>query len=359
MKKIGIMSMQRVVNYGSFMQSYALKNMIQSIDKDFDVEFVDFNIGSPLVKDKLKYCKKIKRNKNLINFLKKRKVNKLFAHKYDLYLKKIGVTSKKNYNPSDIDTLVIGSDEVFNCMQDLPIGYSKELFGYHYFDKNVISYAASFGNTTLDQLKKYNVDSEIGEMLSNFKSISVRDSNSYHIVKTLCKKNISLNLDPVLIWDFSNIKDVQIKLKNYIILYVYPGRLSRKEEAAIKRFAKNHDKKIITLGMYQRIADDNTPLDDPFSIFSYFKNADYVITDTFHGSIFSIKSHTKFCSIIRDSNSNKLNDLLITLKQNDRIANNVDYIEKLYNTDCDFMKSDNVIKTEREKAIKYLSTNLK
>lgn len=359
MKKIGIMSMQRVVNYGSFMQAYALKRMIESIDKDYIVEFVDFNIGTPILKDKFKYYKKIKRNKNLINFMKKKKVNKLFAQKYDLYLNQLNVTSARNYNPSDIDTLVIGSDEVFNCMQDLPVGYSKELFGYNYFDKNVISYAASFGNTSLNELKKYNIAKEVGDMLSNFKSISVRDSNSYNIVKSLSNKNISLNLDPVLIWDFRSVNEIKIALKNYIILYVYPGRLSKKEEKSIKAFAKKYCKKIITLGMYQRIADDNTPLDDPFSIFSYFKYADYIITDTFHGSIFSIKCHTKFCSIIRDSNQNKLKDLLVKLNQEDRIASSVDYIEKLYSIDCNFTKTDKIIQDERKKAMSYLSTNLK
>lgn len=50
MKKVGIMSMQRIANYGSFLQAYALKQLIE--EQGAEVEFVDYHVGSPVIKDR-------------------------------------------------------------------------------------------------------------------------------------------------------------------------------------------------------------------------------------------------------------------------------------------------------------------
>ena len=73
----------------------------------------------------------------------------LFIENYQSkYLPLLGISELRNEKPS-VDALVIGSDEVFNCLQTNPkVGYSKELFGYHANTDKIISYAASFGNTT-------------------------------------------------------------------------------------------------------------------------------------------------------------------------------------------------------------------
>ncbi|MCE2266893.1 hypothetical protein GPX15_05810 [Streptococcus thermophilus] len=88
-----------------------------------------------------------------------------------------------------LDCLIVGSDEVFNCIQKNPnVGYSLELFGKDNNAKRLISYAASFGNTTLDKLQAYAKDREISTYLKRFDAISVRDSNSGEIVKKINRK---------------------------------------------------------------------------------------------------------------------------------------------------------------------------
>ena len=351
--------MQRVVNYGSFLQAYGLKKTLESLGNN--VEFIDYKFEKSIVEDKENnnILKKIKKNLNVINFLKKKKIVKKFKNEYNnSYLKMINVENGKYNYSTDIDTLVIGSDEVFNCLQPYPVGYSRGLFGYGYEDKNVISYAASFGFTTLHGLKEYNIDIEIEKCLKKFKAISVRDENSYEIVNVLTHKEPSINFDPVLRSDFTEeINDNSIKEKNYIIIYAYTGRLSKEEEKYIKKFAKKYNKKIISLGFYQKIADKNLIV-NPFMVLNYFKNADYVITDTFHGTIFSVKMNTKFCTIIRKSNYNKLSYLLNKLKQKDRMVNDLNDIEILYKKDINFDESDKVIKEETEKSLDYLKTNI-
>lgn len=358
MKKIGIMSMQRIFNYGSFLQAYGLKKTIESLG--YNVCFVDYEFEKDITNspDREKILKKIISHYNVFEFLKKRNHQKKFRTTYKEYISKfLNVTDEKNYYP-DIDSLVIGSDEVFNCIQGYPVGYSRNLFGYGYESKNVISYAASFGHTTMEKLKSHNIDKEVGKMLKKFNAISVRDENSYDIVYELTKNKPTINLDPALIYDFTEeISNIKINHNNYIVIYAYTGRLSKHEEKYIKLFARRHNKKILSLGFYQRIADYNIIV-NPFEALAYIKNADFVITDTFHGSIYSIKMRTKFCTIIRKSNYNKLHYLLSKLSHLGQIVENLSDIEKIYNKEISFVESDKIIEEEKKKTIQYLKNNL-
>ena len=360
MKKIGIMSMHRIHNYGSFLQAYALKRVVENLN--CKVTFVDYNYEKSIVttNKKRNIIKKIIRNLNVCEYLHKKKYVSTFHDKFNNSFIPMLCDKKYNYNPTDIDELVIGSDEVFNCLQGYPVGYSKELFGKGYEKIPVISYAACFGQTNYDRLNEYGIADEIKELLNKFKSISVRDENSFDTVVKLTNKKPCINLDPVLIYDYKNEIIDNVKIKDYIVLYAYSGRLTKDEERKIKSFAKKYNKKIVSFGMYQRIADYNLIV-NPFELFAYFKHADFVITDTFHGSILSIKSHSKFCAIIRNNNlgnSNKLKDLLKRMNLENRIISDINTISDYYNNDVDYKKVDTILNEEKKKTINYLSQEL-
>ncbi len=350
MKTVGIMSMQRIINYGSFLQAYALKEMIRN-ETGSDVQFVDYNIEKEvfLQSNKRTILEKIRNNQTIVNYIKK----KFFLHRlnYSLInnLKDIGV-DEKNYN-KNLDVLVIGSDEVFNCLQAYPVGYSRELFGYGFETIKVISYAASFGFTEISDLKNKLIDKEIADMLFNFSALSVRDYNSYSIINELTGMKPLIHVDPVLAYDFDF--NYVINEHNYILLYFYTGRLKKVEESFIKKFAKKHHKKILSVGNYSAIADKNI-ICDPINVFSYFKNADYVITDTFHGTIFSIKTNSKFCTIIRKSNYNKLSYLLEEMGQSDRIVFNLEDIDYLFKQEIDYTNTNKKIAEESRRTREYL-----
>lgn len=363
MKKIGIMSMQRIQNYGSFLQAYGLKKNIESLG--YSVCFVDYKYENPVIDNcnnssLNRLTKKIKRNMNICVFFRNRKFSKKWNDIFKNSCKKYLNIGDYYYAYNEIDELVIGSDEVFNCLQGYPVGYSRELFGKNYENIPVISYAACFGNASLDRLKEYKIDKEIGKMLSKFKAISVRDNNSYDIVYDLTKNKPFINLDPVLITDFSKETIDKVKIKDYILIYAYPGRLTKDECNYIKKFAKQNKKKIVSIGAFQKIADYNLAI-EPFEIFAYFKHADFVITDTFHGTIFSIKTHTNFATIIRSGkigNNNKLEDLLERLGKKENIIKNISDIDCIYKNNIDFTDVDKILKHETEKSIEYLKNNL-
>ena len=361
-KKIGIMSMQRIINYGSFLQAYGLKKMIESVSKS-EVEFVDYRFGIDITDrlnkpqaQKESVVDKVLKNRTPWNYLKKKRFFKEIERRLIQDLKTIGV-DELNYDCM-VDTLVIGSDEVFNCIQSYPVGYSKQLFGDGYEDNKLVSYAASFGSTCYEDLVNTGIEKEIKIMLSKFAAISVRDENSAYIVKQLLGYAPEIHMDPVLMYDFTQeIAENKTDEKDYIILYAYTGRLSREEERYIKAFVNRHNKKIICIGHYSNIVDKNI-ICNPLYVFSYFKNADYVITDTFHGTVFSIKMNTKFCTLIRDSNRNKLEALLKKLDKLDRKVEKMEDIEQLYNTEIDFYKTNQIIEQERKKTTLYLKENI-
>lgn len=349
--KVGIMSMQRIINYGSYLQAYALSSIIKNLGHD--VEFVDFKI-EPCIVEPFKI-----KTANDFSGIEKEYFYKLQDFKNNFknkYLKELGV-NHRNESPN-LDTLVIGSDEVFNCLQKNPdVGYSLELFGKNNKANKLITYAASCGATTYEGIKKYNKEQEISELLKKFDAISVRDENSNRFVKSLSNIDPLNHLDPVLIYDFSNVKKYNVNIDNYIILYGYSFNFTEEEEFYIKEFAKKHNKKIVSLGSWQRCTDIYIEA-HPFEVLPYFEKADFVITNTFHGTIFSIKSHTPFATSIKDYNPQKLEDLLNRLNVSDRKINSYSELINLYSKPIDFSKCDEIIENEKIKTIDYLTKNI-
>ncbi len=372
--KVGIMSMQRIINYGSFLQSYSLKKNIEALGAE--VQFVDYEPGPVLIKSGDTKNHKIKQ------FIEKVKGKVLFPHKtnatimgaywkeynklndtfYDEVLPLLGVTKEKNLYPA-LDALVIGSDEVFNCVQyNADVGYSKNLFGYGNRADKLLSYAASFGNTTEDSLREYEIYDEVQEMLTQFDYISARDMNTYNLCKKMTGKNIIKNVDPVFLYDYSKeVDQIEVTEKDYIVVYAYANRFSQAESAEIIAFAKKHNKKLKCLCAPQLYIEGYTAL-KPFEILAYVKNADYVITDTFHGSVFSIKYNKPFATYVRNTgsagNNEKLNDLLDTFGLMARSVNGNKKLADVLAQDINYKKVNQIIDEEVSKGKKYLKEAL-
>lgn len=367
MKKAGILSMQRIYNYGSFLQAYGLKKMLEELG--CDVEFVDYHPGKCLVdlKQKNGLLRKLSKSmevlmiqaplKAKLNFIK---YKKNFGVKYHSYL---GIGSQYNYNP-ELDILVIGSDEVFNCVQDNPnVGYTAELFGVGSQAETVISYAASFGNTTMERLKQYGAEKEVAGWLNSFNTISVRDNNSYEIVKELTGKAPELHLDPVLMYDYMKkcpAVSKQADDSDYLVLYGYTGRFSKEECRKIREYAIEKKLKILCIGGIQQCCDKFVDC-SPFEVFSYFKNAYAVITDTFHGTIISIITQQRFATFVRSSgygNAEKVSDLLKRLNLEEQIVFNVEELGKIVEKKIDYLSVNYIIENERKRAYQYLNNML-
>lgn len=364
MSKVGIMSMQRIANYGSFLQAYGLKSIFEELG--CEVAFVDYHPGETLIpadggtgiKRKInKVVQTFKYSAPLKEKFKFIKYKKNYARKY---LPLLGIDESMNYS-TDYDVLVIGSDEVFNCVQDnTNVGYASDLFGANSKASKLVSYAASFGNTTMDKMKQYGIDKEVGDWLTKFDNLSVRDENSAEVVKKITGIIPELNMDPVLMYDYINKCDKIPKIhteKKYMILYGYSGRFSKDECKVIKKKAEKLGVEIYCIGGVQDACD--VFLDcSPFEVISYFQNAEFVITDTFHGSILSVITHRPFATIVRTEgygNMEKLTDLLKRLNLENRIINDITEMDSFISRKIDYESVDSIIQEQRVKTYDYLS----
>ena len=370
--KIGIMSMQRIENYGSFLQAYSLRQMLEELGHE--VTFVDYKIEPCIVEEN----KPLNVPKHSILYRLIRKIYYLamgvvhaidgttlaekkleesrLRHCYASYIEELGITAERTENVP-VDILVIGSDEVFNCLQTNPaVGYSKQLFGEGVNAKKVITYAACAGFTTVTGLKKYHILDEVRRMLkNNFAHISVRDQNTFELVKYLAGIDCPIHLDPVLVSDFKSKIVEKGDLKNYIVVYSYEERMSNNEaeKTAIQSFAHARGLKTVSIGNYQTWTDLHIPA-SPFELLGYIKNADYVITDTFHGTIFSIILEKQFATIIRESNTQKLRNLLSQFGLSNRSVDALDNLESILTSDIDYTFSNSIRKEERVRSLDYL-----
>lgn len=362
--KIGIMSMHRVKNLGSFMQAYGLKIIVESLGHN--VIFIDYIDGE--------------KNRDILNFKKKKTINKIrdkiqkmlrirkvirFKKDFNKYYnelyekesaKYLNITKKKCRDKCDV--LIVGSDEVFNCLNN-QYGFSDDAFGGYKNSDKIISYAASCGWTKYEFLTE-NQREVLSKSVPNFSAISVRDRNTKEFISNFYNGEININLDPVLISDFSlfNKKSKKKIEEKYIIIYAYYNRISSKEEISkIKKFAKQEKCKLVAIGSPQYWCDTYITI-SPYEIFSFFSSAQFVITDTFHGTIFSIRAHCKFLTIIRESNKNKLSDLLQRLSLEERMYNSGN-ISEIIKKEVDYKKVESILAKEKDKAIKYLKENLK
>lgn len=366
--KICILSMQKVNNFGSLLQSYSLKKIVENLN--CCVDFIDIlpndNDNALMTETKIFSEEKIANTSKIkkmdiytFNRIKiKIKDNK--QKKYFNNFRKEYLNISDNSNNDIYDMCIIGSDEVFNCCANSKWGFTSQLFGNVQNAKEVITYAASCGSTTINDINS-KVKNRIKESFKNIKSISVRDQNTYEFVSDLTSKKISINLDPVLIGDFH--KEIEsnknIKLpKKYCVLYSYYNRFNNKEEIKyIREFCKKNNLKLITIGAPQFWIKKHLVL-NPFEMLYAFSKADFIITDTFHGTIFASKYSNKFATIIRKSNEQKLSDLIKRIKIDNHLCNSIYDIDEKYKLNNNKEKVNKICVKEREKSIDYLNKNI-
>lgn len=368
MKKVEIISMQQVDNYGSVLQAYSLKKMIESLG--FEVFFADIEKGK---NEKLNLqCaeRDVARNaarKNQKQHSCKKLVARIRGKVVQTRMKKIfsEFRNSTELNTSDADTqyddCVIGSDEVFNCLQKVEWGFSQQLFGNVQNADNVITYAASCGFTRVEMLSE-ELKKAISEALGKLSAISVRDTNTAHFIQNLSSKEFVYNLDPVAVGDFTaEIAQAKLEYKlpaRYCIIYAYSNRISSPEEIrAIRDYCDKRNLKMIAPFGEQEWIPLNKPL-KPFELLRAFQEAECIITDTFHRALCGAKYRKRLAIIIRESNRNKLGDLTRRLQIKDHVVTEISELGAVLDKNLDKVKIDEILSSERKKSLEYLKENL-
>lgn len=330
--RVGIMSMQRIRNYGSFLQAYGLRRLLESLG--CEVRFVDYRPGPCLVEPERpsrlpRPAAKLAEVLAGPGPLGAKLAYANYKRRYDERTwPLLGLPAEPDYATDGLDMLVIGSDEVFNCVQANPnVGFSPDLFGASSKARRTVTYAASCGNTTVAKLREHGVAGEVAGWLRSLDAVSVRDENTASVVRELSGADPARNLDPVLAWDFSGEEDVPASPVEgrYMIAYAYSGRLTKDECAALRIYADERGLRVVNVGGVQGCCDGFLDL-GPLEVLAAFRGAECVLTDTFHGTILSVIAERPFATIVRThgyGNAEKLTDLLARLGLESRAASSV------------------------------------
>lgn len=313
--KIAILTHPLGANYGGILQAYALSTYLTC--QGHDVVVLNRQSELPWLKSKVRDL--------LISLHHPRYNNhrfknlKEFVKKYINYSKPLPSTSSltKFLRDNEIDSVIVGSDQVWR--KDFAMGY-----GFNYFldfvpdDLLKISYAASFG------LSEWQYSEEqttvIKKLLSSFVGVSVREIDG----QDLCVKNLGISpkqvLDPTLLLDTSYYKKIASPLlsdKPYIFVY-WLGTEVEKQKAIQATCPSGV--KIIDLSLRSTAS-----LVSIENWLSYILYSEKVITDSFHGVVFSILFKKQFTISENDSGGNGRLNSLFKILNIDPSCTEIDY----------------------------------
>lgn len=357
--RIGILTWYKALNHGAVLQAYASQMVLQGLGYECGM---------------LNYEREVKSQQSIVTILKK-KIRSTFPWEYS-YRKNIKSLEKEKrkqfdrfiddhlnifgkYENTRVDVAIIGSDMVFSLGQ----GYNPYMFGKGLLTDRLISYAASSGGYKIDLAKKMGVVNEISDQLKIFNAIGCRDSVTEEFVKSISGRTDTIrNIDPVLLYGFENELSSWDTKKwcqhsPYILLYSYTGNMDSKEEIEeIRRFANKQKLSVVSCGYYHPWCDENINA-SPREFLEMVKESKYIVTDTFHGTVFSIITRKSFASIIR-GNGFKLRELLCESGLSDRIADSTKEIADILEKDTDYRLFDTWYGLNRDKSLSFLKENI-
>lgn len=331
-KKIEVITVYNACNYGSFLQAYALQQVMSSAGYEVGFKRIDIDydkvVGEGQFDEQYVRYEKEKYERLIDN-------QKLF-HVWD--------ESENNYKCS-----VIGSDTIWNLFdptyEGIPYFVGKGLSS-----ERVISYAASVGQQSLIKIllmKGYKL-----LPITKLDEISVRDDKTERLVKLFGKKPTRV-LDPTFLYNFNISKPSTELPEHYILVYTYG--FDEQMISKIREFSKKKNIPIVATGSLCEWADYNLAVDS-FEWLWLVKNADYVLTNTFHGTVFSIKFNKQFVVLTKESD--KVNSLLKEFSLSNRICKNSDF-ENILNQDIDYGIVQKFIKIRELQSKEFLLNGVK
>lgn len=369
--KIGILTLPIAENYGGILQSIALYRFLHDQGHDIVLIYKDahqilwkkiaieilLKIPFHNFKDiKTTYRRKkpyIERKRFHRSFIEK----EIFSISRNLHTKK----DLENFVKKEkLDAVIVGSDQVWRKAYIYNKYYKNYFLDFLDGSKTKkIAYAASFGKNYWEG----NDDiEEISKLLKDFTAISTRELSGVDICKNTFNYNSAIHvLDPTMImtkkfyiediiskYDTSNIK------KAGLVTYVL-------DEAEEKKELINFVKKSINIKKINHLKGFNTSnitytVPEWLSSFAY---ADFVITDSFHGMVFSIIFEKNFIVIgNQDRGLDRFISLLTLLGLEDRLVFSVEDIKNKKINDIDYKKINSILEENKKISIDFLVNNL-
>ena len=377
MKKIGIITLWQIGNYGAELQAYALARAIN--DLGYDCENIDypfyknkdfkltrrgrtpFSIGwSNILKEfllpKMKAVKAWshpgKKKARAINF---RKLYQLTPHSSKRFLSFDELYSYKDF---DYDTCIAGSDQIWNPRSLATIEPYFLTFAPPGTRK--ISYASSLGVSDIpDSLKPI-----YKNYLQDFKAISVRESGAVGLIEAISGQPVVQVLDPTLLLDAGTWKELSGSVpaisKPYLLLYdLIPNKTII---SLARKIAEDHGLPVyrICRDASANVIPGITNLSEagPLEFLSAIEHSSYVVTNSFHGTVFSILFHKQFLSLIpsKMNNSSRISSLLNMFSLGDRMIAETEGAAEFPSKEIDYDRVDKLLEKEKEFSVNYIKS---
>lgn len=382
MKKIGIVTLHGYFNYGNRLQNYASQEVLRSLGCD-PITIIPSRIENLNIKTRKSFLNKLKRFsfKKLGKYIKllfirirkniyltrKEKNNIVFIEKR---AQKFKLFTQNNINETDylidkmeiptdfhesFDYFIVGSDQVWNRN---PFSKNSLLYFLTFAPKSKrISYAASFGVSEILAERK----EKFTEYLSDFNHISVREEDGAKIVKELTGRDVDVLVDPTLILT----KEEWLKIskpspnkpkKQYILVY-FLGELPKETKQFIDNITKEFNFEIVRLEEGSgNVIDKANFTTDPSEFIDYVSSASLVLTDSFHGTVFSILSEKPFVVFKRGNMNSRLDTLLSKFEFEERKYSIIKTSTNIM--DIDYSHVPEILEYERTKALDFLKNAL-
>lgn len=385
MKKIGLVCNYYILNYGSALQCFATQKTVKEMG--YDVKALQFpNIPTKNAKIQLALRLKLKQLFNPKAVLKKiqrtknSNVNQYYidirnkrTEKFEEFIgENLDMTEKYNsiYEVANVvsqyDVIMLGSDQLLNP-KDI-------IFGYHtlsFVPDNIkkISYAASFGLSNLPITVKGKASKE----LKRFDCFAAREIRGAEMYKELTGKGVPVVVDPTMLIsaeEWKNIVNQEPIIKEKYIYCYFIGENSLHREIANK-LKEYTGYKIVSIRHIDEFIKSDENFGDiavneagPKEFINLVSNAEYVLADSFHATIFSILNHKKFFVLNRfvegsaGSTNSRLESLLGKLGLEDRRIGTLQELNEKYNEEIDYSKVDEILSKWIGESKEYLKDAL-
>lgn len=330
MKKAGIITYwQTKDNYGSILQNYALQKVLAKYEIESETLY--------FLPDSQNSINRLKNNNpfticiKLFNYAI-RKIYFFYSNlknkrrDFESFIKNNIKTSPKIYCSElknyciNFDLCLVGSDQVWNTSNipsnKIQLENSRTLFlGFAPEKSKKIACAVSFGKDNFNP-KLLN---HVSDLLHNFDFISVRENSGIDICKKLGVNNVVFQPDPTLLLSadsYRSLVQTQIKEKKYVLLYLLNNDTDLNIKK-LKKWVKHKKMKMIYINGNTETIKLNLQKKFYPTIpewISLIDNAEYIFTNSFHGTIFSILMNKKFMTITQKGNfkeeNTRFNNLL-------------------------------------------------
>ena len=346
MKKIGVITLNGNYNFGNRLQNYAMIEVLKKYTNCVE------NIW---VADKEKYKK---RNKKII-FPKThddRRFN-MFCDFTKKYINNRNIETTNNINTDEYDYFVVGSDQVWNPTFGF-FDHTRMFLNFSKDKNKNIAYAASIG---IAEIPTEHIDA-FKNGFDSFKALSVREENAKRIIEELNeRRDTEVVIDPTLVlpsesWDKIAKKPKGLNKNDKFILTCFLGEFSKEHRDEVYEIAEKNNWKVINL------MDESDPFycSGPREFVYLEKNAEVVLTDSFHSCVFATIYNRPFVIYDRITEGmapmNARTDSLIkTFELKDRVFNGKLTKENLV---CDYSRANELLEKEQAKALDFIERAL-